>query len=119
MNPSNQLIDELAAQSRVLIQARVLPDGPLDERATKLVRDDFHAWINRHGVFNEQVSRETDIPVEAISQWRMDTLADADRVTRALNDWMEGDARRRRGQVTQAYIPTRAAEAMRGIVHAA
>ena len=120
MNSGDHFIQDLASQGRVLLQGRQLPPGELDEATIDLVRRDYNNWTSQHGIFHEQVAREINYSASVISHWRQRMYAgDVQTVTRRINDWIEHDARRRRSEIVIDYVPTQAAEAMRGLIVAA
>jgi len=120
MTPENDptSLDDLSRDSRVLVNSRLLPeDRPLTPAEVADVLGDYEAHVNRHGLFDGDVGRQVNIEPKTLAAFRHRALADdeADRVARAVNAWLERDARGRKAQLPLDYVPTAVCEAMRGV----
>jgi DNA transposition AAA+ family ATPase len=119
-NHDKPMIRGMEGQSRVLIQARMLPMTKLMEEQISGVRTDFIRYTSKTGVFDAQVAKELDLSSSVISQWRRDNYqGDSEAVARAVNDWMERHARRANTKRPAEYVPTQVAKDMRTICQAA
>lgn len=84
------------------------------------VRDDYRAYVAQHGIASATVAKQIDVSPTTISQFVAGIYqGDNQRIARALNDWMELDARRRKSRIGVQYVPTRVAEEMRGLIEIA
>jgi len=119
-----RLVDQIGQGDRVLKQARLLPSGPLTDDDIAGVRSDYRAYTSKHGQFDRQVADEIGVDKDALTAWRKGATTGAgggevEKLTRAANDWMERDARRREVKVASDYVPTRVAEEISAIVNVA
>ncbi len=92
-------------------------DGPITPDAMEAVRKDFGRYIYSNNITRSQVAKAIGYSESVLSQWTLGKYpGDNDELTRAINDWMEGDARKRRVALTVEYVPTAVAEGMRNAV---
>ena len=114
------VIDNLSQADRVLVQARVLPDGPLTDEQVGQVRSDISRYMAERGIFAAQVARETGIDAKAVSRFCNGSYdGDAEALARQLNDWSEQHERRRRVELPVDFVPTQLAQDIRAVVYAA
>jgi len=111
-------VDRLMDQAgRQLLEARMLPEkGPLSDKQRDQVRETLNSYIQKHGITQKEVCRQ----VSGISDGTLSgiltgtyNLGPLDTHLRALNDWMEVDARRRRTKPITTYVETRVAKRIR------
>lgn len=116
-----QAIDHFVNDSRVLIQGRRLPaDRKLTPAEIEQVRQDFLGYSHRHDGVKDLVSRQVGMVPAVVTRWTSGLeIRDPESVARAINDWMERDARARRAAIPDNYIRTRIAENIRAIVYTA
>jgi DNA transposition AAA+ family ATPase len=107
-NDSPRNIDALNQQSRILIQARMLPmDTTLTEDQVSNVRADYIRYSREHDIRDAKAARQIGMSAATISQFRNKCyLGDNDSLARKLNDWMEQDARRRARRLPREYVDT-------------
>jgi len=114
VNDNRNVIETLGQEARVLVQARRLPMGKLNKAEISGVRRDYVAYVEKHGIFNAQVARETGLSASVLSQFRGAAYkGNNDKVARTLNDWMEASERKRKTALPGDYISTTVAEEMR------
>jgi DNA transposition AAA+ family ATPase len=115
------LTDQLAQQDRIQIEARMLPmNTKLSEDEIAAVVEKYISYIERRGLPATQVARECGYSPAVISAWYNGKYrGDVDEVTRAVNQFMERDARRHQAKRPKDYIPTRIAEHIQMIAHTA
>lgn len=112
-----EAMDRLNDQNRILHEARMLPTNkPLTQQQTFAVMDAFTRYIDQRSIPVAQVAREVNYSESVLSQWKgNDYRGDADKVTRAVNDWMERDRRRREAEAPKDSVPTWVAQTMRSV----
>lgn len=111
------LLDELGREARTLKQARILPAGPLSAEQISAIRSDYARYTSREGLFDPQVSREVGVDAAELGRFRNGLFkGDAEKLARALNDWMEQHARRQQAALPEGYVTTGIAEELRAIV---
>ncbi len=118
----HQYMQALSQDARVIKFARMLPamDGPLTDEQRQQVRLAFTAYTDRMGVTNAAAAKQIGVSASVLSQWSSGTYkGDNDKVTRAVNGWIERDARARDARVELPYVPTKVAEDMRLIAQLA
>lgn len=111
-----QYMQALTQDARVLKFARMLPamDGPLTDDNRQQVRLAYAAYTDRMGISNAAAAKQIGVSASVLSQWVSNTYkGDNDKVTRAVNGWIERDARARDARIELPYVPTRIAEDMR------
>jgi DNA transposition AAA+ family ATPase len=115
------MMDRLNETNRILLEARMLPRGKkLTEDQIAAVRERFNAYLAERGLKPAQVAREVDYVPSVISSYQSGTYkGDNTRITHAVNDWMERDARREAARRPQDYVSTWVAETMRTIAYQA
>jgi len=99
--------------SRQLLEARMLPDkGPLSKEQRDQVTSAVNAYIQKHGLTQQEVCRQVSVGAQALSGILRGTYdhAPLDGYLRGLNDWLEVDARRRRTKPFARYVETRVAK---------
>lgn len=114
---AREALDALNDQNRLLLEARMLPeDKALTQEQTFAVIDRFIKYVGDRGITLAQVAREVTYKDSVISQWKDNNYrGDMDKVTRAINVWMERDARRGDAK-PKDYVKTWVAETIRSIV---
>ncbi len=114
-------MERLNEQNRLLLEARMLPrNRALTADQTFAIIDRFGQHISHRGISLAQVAREVNYAASVISQWQGNTYrGDMEAVTRAINDWLERDARRAEAAKPKDYVKTWVAETMRTICHQA
>ncbi len=118
MSTEERPIDGLSSDTRILIQARPLPEGrPLTEEQVGEVRGDYVKYARENGIFDAAVESQIGLEKGTINRMRTKQAdsSEAEAVVRKLNDWMERDARQRRASMPMDYVPTNLAEQMRAI----
>ena len=119
---AQQAMDRLNEQNRILTETRMLPRSkPLTAKQTADVVAFFNSYVERTKTTQVlQVSREIGYSQAVVSAWMAGNYkGDSDKVTHAINDWMERDSRRQMAKRPQDYISTRIAESIRTLVSAA
>jgi len=114
-------IDRLNEVNRILLEARMLPRGtPLRDEQIEAVRDAFKAYTGKREIPYTQVAREVNYASAVISDWAAGKYkGNVDKVTHAINDWMERDRRREDARRPKDYVSTWIAETMRTIAYQA
>lgn len=114
-------IDALNAQSRILLEARMLPrDQTLTDEQLDGVRQSFVAYLKANGLNYSRVADPIGYSSSTLSEWVAGKYSgDESAVARKINDWQERDARRRKAKTPAGYIPTRVAEEMRMVINQA
>lgn len=113
-----EAVDRLADNQRVLVEARMLPTArPLTPEEITGVRDAFVAYLAANPeIPAAQVAREIKYSDSVISGWQKGVYkGDVQKVTVAINNWLERDARRRRGRLPDGYVKTWVAETIKSI----
>lgn len=116
-----EAMDRLNRELRILTEAR-MADGnkPLNQEQHNAIIDHFEGYIAKHGITLAQVGREIRYAESTLSQWRKNEYrGDMDTVSRAVNNWMERDARRRAAEKPKDCISTFAADTIRSIIQTA
>lgn len=116
-----EAMDRLNEQNRILLEARMLPPNkPLTAEHTYSIIERFNEYIAERGIKPARVSREIKYSESTLSQWRANVYkGDIDAVTRAVNNWMERDARRAEADKPKDYVKTWVAETMRTMCYQA
>jgi DNA transposition AAA+ family ATPase len=116
-----RLMDRLNEQNRILLEARMLPRGKtLTEEHVAGVREAFADYIAKRDIMPSQVAREIGYSPAVVSDWSKGKYkGDVDKVTHAINDWMERDARREKASRPKDYVETRVAEMIQTAVYLA
>jgi len=111
-------MDRLNERNRILVEARMLPASAMltDEQIRQIV-DHFKEYIVAHDIKPRQVAREVNYSAPVLSDWMaLKYKGDVNRVTRAINNWIERDARRRASLRPQDYVKTWVAESIRSYI---
>lgn len=110
-----RLMDDLSTEARVLKQARMLPaTGTLTPEHLAEVRKSYGAYTYKHTITDAHVAKQINYATSVVSQWRSGGYkGDVDAVTRAINHWLERDARARDKRLELPYVPTRVCEDMK------
>lgn len=122
---TNQAIDRLIEQDRIIVEARMLPTGrPLTEEEVASVREAFLAYTHDaetgKKISQGTVAREIDYSRSVLSNWVKGTYAgDVDKVTHAVNLWLERKARREQATGPSDYVATWVCEEMQAFVRLA
>ena len=110
-------LDRLMEQEgRQLLEARMLPnEGPLTEAQRREVRAAVNAYVAKHGITQRDISRQVGgLNISSVSQLLKGTYkakdATIDEHLRAINDWMEVDARRRQTRPDDRFVETHVAK---------
>lgn len=116
-----EAVDRLNESNRILIGARMLPENQaLTQQQTFEVMDRFQEYIAERGIRPAQVAKEVGFAASVISQWQANKYrGDNDKVTRAINGWLERDARRTQAKRSKDYVTTWVAETMRTVAYQA
>lgn len=114
-------IDRLNELNRIQLEARMLPRGKqLSKEQVDGVREAFARYIGERDVKPSQVAREIDYGPSVVSQWADSKYkGNVDKVTHAINDWMERDRRRADASKPRGYVKTWVADTMRTIAYQA
>lgn len=110
-----QNLDSLMEQERRrLLQARMLPDeGPLTALQREEVIVDLRAYMAQHGISQHEVGRQSGVAhatVNLLLQGRCTGSDQAkDKHVRALNNWMEVDARQQANRPAGKFVEIRVA----------
>jgi DNA transposition AAA+ family ATPase len=90
---------------------------PLTPEMIAQIRGDFLRYTALHAIPDSQAAREIAVASSVVSQFRGSKYAgDNERVARALNDWMERHARRKKATLPLEYVTTQVAEDMRRVI---
>ncbi|MEM6258001.1 MAG: AAA family ATPase [Planctomycetota bacterium] len=113
--PIDPLIERLLNRDRIR-EARMLPDGTLTDEHHDQVRSDFDVLTKddagKRIISFQKVSRAIGRADNTISQWYSGKLpGDVDKVTRAVNSWIE-TTRQRQRLGSKDYVETWVAEQM-------
>jgi len=122
----DQATDRLIQNDRIIVEARMLPKNrKLTRREVDAVRGRLRklmATTKESGdpVTLTRVANEVDYGTSTMSQWLDNKYkGKVDRVTHAVNLWIEREARRRVGKSTREYVTTWVCELMMAIARAA
>lgn len=106
----DSILDRLAQEARIMHKARMLPQsGPLKPEQTEQVRQDFIAFTRENNISHKTVSRALGggFSKSTISLWLSGKYdGDVDRVTRAINQWMEDEAVARAFRRPDGFVET-------------
>ena len=118
-NEFREAMESLNESNRILIGARMLTKSKtLTQQQTFEIVERFQRHIERRGISLSQVAKQIRYAESVISQWRSNVYkGDMDGVTRAVNDWIERDARRAEVARPRGEIKTWCAETMRTVSH--
>jgi DNA transposition AAA+ family ATPase len=110
-----EAMDRLNERNRVLMEARMLPPhSQLGDDQIAMIVEAFKAYIAENKITAAQVAREIQYVTAVLSTWMRGTYkGDVSAVTRAVNNWMERDARRRQSRRPKDYVTTWVAEDIR------
>ncbi|MEM6750749.1 MAG: AAA family ATPase [Planctomycetota bacterium] len=118
--------ERLLQNDRIIVEARMLPKNrKLTRYEIESVRGRLRRLIeatagDERPVTLTLVADQTDYKTPTISQWLNDKYkGNLDRVTHAVNLWLEREARRRVSQSTSEYVPTWVCEQMMRIARQA
>lgn len=121
MNP-NTPMNDLHKAVRTLKKARMLPmNGTLTDEQRDEVRQLYSSHTYKFDVSDSAAAKAIGYTASVISQWKNRKYAkgDVDKVTRAVNSWIERDLRQRVSGVDVEYIPTWIAESMAALIDVA
>jgi len=112
---NTEAVERLNESNRVLVEARMLPkDGKLSQEQIENVVIHFKSFIGKHEISLQQVARGTGVSTSVLSEWKNAKYGgDVDKITRAVNDWMEREGRRRQSERPKDYVETWLAETIR------
>lgn len=114
---ASEALDRLTQLNRVQIEARMLPTSTLTDEQIDQVREQLRAYTGRSGITATRVSKECGFSSTVISEWLAAKYrGDSEKVARAVNSWMERDARRVASARPKDFVPTRVAEDIRTLV---
>jgi len=113
-----EAMDRLNQSNRILCEARMLPRSkPLTDEQTNEVRERYKVYTGQSGASGAQVARECGYSKSVVSEWLTGKyVGSMDKVTHAVNDWMERDSRRAKAQRPKDFVSTKIAENIRTLV---
>lgn len=116
-NEHREAMDRLNETNRILLEARMLSrKQPLSLQQTADTIEQFRHYTEQRRMPMVQVSREINYAESVISQWKAGNYrGDVEAVTRAINDWLERDARRASAERPKDTVSTWVAETIRTI----
>ncbi len=116
-NDNREAMDRLNESNRILVEARMLSRSkPITDEQRCEVVELFNSYTRGRGIPLARVAREIDFSESVVSQWRGGSYpGNVDEVTRAINQWMERDARRAAAEKPKDSVPTWVAETIRTI----
>lgn len=94
-------------------------EGPLTEAQREEVRAAVNAYCAKHGITKKDISRQVGgLNTSSVTQLLLNTYgakdATLDEHLRAINDWMEVDARRRQTRPDDSFVETYVAKRLLG-----
>lgn len=112
---AREAMDKLNDANRILQEARMLSENrPLTPEEIQDVISRFNHYTGENAIPARIVARQCGYASSVLSSWASGTYkGDTDGVTRAINAWMERDARRRQSRRPKDYIKTWIAEDIR------
>jgi len=119
---NDQFIEDLSIEARVLREARMLPmSGRLTKKHIEAVQKTYVGYAAEHGISDAEVAKQIGYSASVVNQWKRGKYDQGDEaaVTRAVNNWLERDARARQATLPLSYIPTKIAGDMRTIINIA
>ncbi|MEA2708001.1 MAG: hypothetical protein QOF78_602 [Phycisphaerales bacterium] len=118
---TREALDRLNESNRVLLESRMTDSSkPLTKAKIEEIRARFNAYVTERGVRLTTVAKETDYSTAVVSTWASDRYkGNVDKVSRAINDWLDRHEKRIVAQRPRDYVKTWVAEDMRSIVHLA
>jgi len=118
---NREAMDRMNERNRVLMEARMLPaHAELSRDLVSEIVDHFKKYIDKHDITAAQVGREIQYAPAVISAWMKESYkGDVSAVTRAINNWMERDARRKEARRPSDYVSMWLAEDYRTYVYLA
>lgn len=107
-NEYREAMDRLNESNRILVEARMLSRSkPLTIGQRCEIVDQFTCYTQEHGIPLARVAKEIDFSESVVSQWRSGTYqGNVEEVTRAINGWMERDARRVQAEKPKDSVST-------------
>lgn len=115
---SDHAIQRMIDENRVLTGSRMIPSaGPLMDGHHQSVRDALEAFLADTNTPLAQVAAGTRYSDTTLSEWRSGKYAgNCDKLTRAVNRWLERESQRRAAIRPNDYVATEVAEAMYFII---
>ena len=110
-----EAMERLNDNNRILAESRMTDRSKsLTEEQVEAIKKAFLDYTEEHGVQMTTVARQCGYSKSVISEWLSGKyIGSVDKVTHAVNDWMERDARRSDKRRPKNYITTLLAEAIR------
>ncbi len=114
-NSTGEAMDCLAEENRVLVEARMLPEGrSLSGTEVAAVREHFKAYIVEAEIKLGAAAKEIGYSNGSVSEWSNGKYgAKSDELTRAVNAWIERHARARAAKRPGDFVKTRVAETIK------
>lgn len=106
----------ITEEARTLTESRMIPSQP-DTAVVESVRAAFIEYAKKHEIKLSRVAKQVSYAESVISEFVNGTYAgDVAKLARAINTWMERDAKRRREKNPEGYVTTVVAERFKAIV---
>lgn len=115
---AREAMDRLNDNNRILLESRMADQKrPLTADEIEQIRAHYNGYVLSRNIKLSVVALQTSYSVPVISSWAAGKYTgDVQKVTRAVNAWLERDARREKAQRPKDYIKTEIAEDIRSIV---
>jgi DNA transposition AAA+ family ATPase len=115
---AREAMDRINAQNRILEESRMIPrDKPLTMEQSHEVATHFQEYIKQHGMSASDAAKQIGYSKAVLSEWTGNTYkGNRDKVTHAVNDWMERDAKRRSVPQSAEHVATWLCEDIKSIV---
>jgi len=118
---ARQMMDHLTETNRVLMESRMIPPNQkLSGEQTEAIRSHFLEYAKSRGLKLHQIANEVGYSKGTLSEFNSGKYAgDTSEVARAINVWMERDARRQQAKRPKDYVQTWIADDMRTVIYQA